>query len=74
MLHIAYKQRLPARVRPYLDELAISTVEIYQKLVTSLLPTTSTPHYLFNLRDLFNVMEGIATANLPDGENASYRY
>ena len=36
-----------------------STIEIYEKLSATLLPTPTRFHYLFNLRDISRVVQGI---------------
>lgn len=51
-------------LKPYVDALVKSTTETYQKVSTDLLPIPSKSHYLFNLRDLSKVFQGIYSCYL----------
>jgi dynein heavy chain len=46
-------------VQKYRDSLVNSTVELYDSIAASLLPTPNKSHYLFNLRDISKVFQGI---------------
>ena len=47
------------------DNIIGSTIELYNKIQTSkeLLPTPAKSHYIYNLRDLSKVFQGITKAN-----------
>ena len=46
------------------DFLVKGTSQVYQRVTTDLLPIPSKSHYLFNLRDLSKVFQGICAAHL----------
>jgi dynein heavy chain len=52
-----------------------STIDIYKKVISSLLPIPSKSHYIFNLRDLAKVFMGIIRADheLMDNKEQCYR-
>ncbi|EGF78014.1 hypothetical protein BATDEDRAFT_91203 [Batrachochytrium dendrobatidis JAM81] len=50
-------------VKPLGDIITHSTIEIYNAVVSQLLPTPAKIHYLFNLRDISKVFQGILRAN-----------
>jgi dynein heavy chain, axonemal len=45
------------------DTLTISTIEIFNSVATQMLPTPTKIHYLFNLRDISKVFQGIMRSN-----------
>ena len=54
------------------DPVVAATVALYNSIRTELLPTPSKSHYIFNLRDVARVMQGVmrattATAGTPNG-------
>lgn len=51
-------------LKTYVDVLVKATVETYVKVSTDLLPIPSKSHYLFNMRDLSKVFQGIYGAYL----------
>uniref|UniRef100_A0A1B0D1E5 Uncharacterized protein n=1 Tax=Phlebotomus papatasi TaxID=29031 RepID=A0A1B0D1E5_PHLPP len=44
---------------PCIEEIVLSTLEIYNKVKVRLLPTPKRPHYIFNLRDFARVVQGV---------------
>ncbi|KAI8799348.1 dynein heavy chain and region D6 of dynein motor-domain-containing protein, partial [Cladochytrium replicatum] len=50
-------------IKPLGDLMTHATVEIYNTISTKLLPTPSKIHYLFNLRDLSKVFQGLLRAH-----------
>lgn len=48
----------------YCDVLVKGTLQVYARVTTDLLPIPSKSHYLFNLRDLSKVFQGIFSATL----------
>ena len=42
------------------EHLVSSTIEIFSKISTDLLPTPAKTHYLYNLRDISKVFQGIS--------------
>ena len=49
-------------IKPAGDMMTNATIDIYQRLVTELLPTPDKPHYTFNLRDISRVFQGVLQA------------
>ncbi|KAJ3321819.1 Dynein heavy chain 6, axonemal [Boothiomyces sp. JEL0866] len=48
-----------AEVKASCDAIVNSSIEIYHRMLTELLPTPAKSHYTFNLRDLSKVVQGI---------------
>ncbi len=57
-------QSLPKAITNLKDNVVTSTIELYNKVQTSkeLLPTPAKSHYIYNLRDLSKVFQGITKA------------
>ena len=57
-------QSLPKSITNLKDNIVNSTVELYTKVQTSkeLLPTPAKSHYIYNLRDISKVFQGITKA------------
>jgi dynein heavy chain len=57
-------QALPKAITNLKDNVVASTIELYNKVQTSkeLLPTPAKSHYIYNLRDLSKVFQGITKA------------
>lgn len=45
------------------DKLVAGTISIYQQLATEFRPTPAKSHYLYNLRDVSKVFQGISKSN-----------
>ena len=58
-------QSLPKSITGLKDNIVNSTIELYSKVQTSkeLLPTPAKSHYIYNLRDLSKVFQGITKAS-----------
>jgi dynein heavy chain len=50
-------------VKKLVAPLVAATVTLYEKVVDTFLPTPGTSHYLFNLRDIAKVVQGLLAAN-----------
>ena len=50
-------------VKPLGDIMTKATIDIYNNIVAQMLPTPSKIHYLFNLRDISKVFQGLLQAN-----------
>lgn len=50
-------------VKPIGDIVTQATLEVYQSVVLRFLPTPAKIHYLFNLRDISKVFQGMLRAN-----------
>ncbi|XQJ27193.1 dynein heavy chain, putative [Leishmania guyanensis] len=48
-----------ADIKGYVDAIVQATIEVYMRVSTDLLPIPSKSHYLFSLRDLSKVFQGI---------------
>jgi len=53
------------------DNIVLSTIEVYNAIRTSkeLLPTPAKSHYIYNLRDISKVFQGISKASYKSIEN-----
>ncbi|XP_065175861.1 dynein axonemal heavy chain 2-like isoform X2 [Sycon ciliatum] len=62
-------------VKPVGPIITQATLEIYQQISTKMLPTPAKIHYLFNLRDISKVFQGLlrANKNYHDTKNAMIR-
>lgn len=49
--------------RAYSQQITEATVEVYRAVNSTLVPTASHPHYVFNMRDVFNVFKGLSIAS-----------
>ncbi|XP_069379878.1 dynein axonemal heavy chain 10 isoform X1 [Paralichthys olivaceus] len=71
-LHLIYASIIKGHTRPFeeaiqkvCDEITICTLELYNSIIKDLPPTPSKFHYIFNLRDLSRVYNGL-TLTKPD--------
>lgn len=48
-----------SEVVPIIESIIQSTIDLYRSAIINLPPTPSKSHYLFNLRDISKVMNGI---------------
>ncbi|XP_035826580.1 dynein heavy chain 6, axonemal [Aplysia californica] len=53
----------PRNIRTLAEPLVNASVELYFRLSTDLLPTPAKSHYVFNLRDLSKVVQGVLQAD-----------
>ena len=62
-------------VKPIGDIMTNATIEMYQQIVSKFLPTPTKIHYLFNLRDISKIFQGLLRANKTyhDTKNAMTR-
>ncbi|KAI4888942.1 hypothetical protein NFI96_027441 [Prochilodus magdalenae] len=69
-LHLIYSSILKGHTRPFeeciqnlCDKLTFCTLELYKTIIKDLPPTPSKFHYIFNLRDLSRVYNGLTLTN-----------
>eukprot|EP00727_Mastigamoeba_balamuthi_P014495 m51a1_g9670 putative dynein heavy chain axonemal (5182) ;mRNA; r:1243469-1265072 len=55
-------QDFEEEVKPIGEQMTQATMEIYQTVVATLLPTPAKTHYMFNLRDMSKVFQGLLQA------------
>eukprot|EP00727_Mastigamoeba_balamuthi_P012891 m51a1_g8224 putative dynein heavy chain axonemal (4742) ;mRNA; r:111319-133683 len=69
LLHIfrtilgAFLQPFKAEVREAVDNVVKATIDVYNTCMAELLPTPSKSHYMFNMRDLSKVFQGLMSAS-----------
>jgi len=56
-------QNFGDEVKPLGDMMTTATIEIYNLISTELLPTPAKTHYVFNMRDLSRVFQGVLRAD-----------
>lgn len=44
-------------------DITTSTIDLYNKVITKMLPTPTKIHYLFNLRDISRIFQGLLRSN-----------
>lgn len=68
---ISLPQALPKAITSMKENIVHSTIELYTKVQTSkeLLPTPAKSHYIYNLRDLSKVFQGITKATNKSFQN-----
>ncbi|CAG08487.1 unnamed protein product, partial [Tetraodon nigroviridis] len=71
-LHLIYSSIIKGHAKPFADsiqnvcdEVTLCTLELYKRIIADLRPTPSKFHYIFNLRDLSRVCNGL-TQTSPD--------
>jgi dynein heavy chain len=52
-------QSFGEEIKPLSDPMTVATIELYKNVVSEFLPTPSKSHYLFNLRDISKVFQGL---------------
>ncbi|XP_017580699.2 dynein heavy chain 10, axonemal [Pygocentrus nattereri] len=69
-LHLIYSSILKGHTKPFeeciqkiCDKLTFCTLELYKNIIKDLPPTPSKFHYIFNLRDLSRVYNGLTLTN-----------
>ena len=58
-----------AQVKKLVPGLIAATVAVYERTVETFLPTPANAHYLFNLRDIARVVQGLTCANPREVDN-----
>ena len=56
--------RFPEGVRQVVPHIISSTLDLYKEIKSKLLPIPKTSHYLFNLRDMSKVLQGVCSASM----------
>ena len=54
----------PPAVKEMTNSIVAASVEIYSRMSTDLLPTPDKSHYIFNLRDLSKLVQGVLQADV----------
>lgn len=57
------RENFEAGLKPFADHVAKSTLRVYQNVASTFLPTPSKSHYVFNLRDISAVFQGLHVAD-----------
>ncbi|RKP20476.1 dynein heavy chain 6, axonemal, partial [Rozella allomycis CSF55] len=57
-----FLEKFESDVQTCIDAIVSSSVEIYKRMCSELLPTPNKSHYTFNMRDLSKVIQGITQA------------
>lgn len=63
--------KLPTVIVGLKDSIIRATIKVYDSVIGSLLPTPSKSHYLYNLRDISRVFQGITKATLRSFSDAN---
>lgn len=63
------RSRRVAQVKKLVPGLIAATVAVYERTVETFLPTPANAHYLFNLRDIARVVQGLTCANPREVDN-----
>ena len=50
-------------VKPLSDKVTTATLDVYKTIASTMLPTPAKIHYLFNLRDISKIFQGMYRAN-----------
>lgn len=58
------KGQLPNAIISLKEQIVKGTIRVYQEVTQNLLPTPSKSHYLYNLRDISRVFQGITKASI----------
>lgn len=59
---LGMKGKLPSSIVGLRDQIISGTVQVYTKVIAKLLPTPKKSHYIYNLRDVSRVIQGITKA------------
>jgi dynein heavy chain len=60
---LGLKGKLPSNIIALKDQVVEGTIQVYTRVSAKLLPTPKKSHYMYNLRDISRVIQGVTMAN-----------